>query len=73
MREGAVESPHAFNMYINDLRQHLETMHPQLCRLMGVIVAVILYADDAALPADSIEDLMLSAAVFEDTTPHKIA
>eukprot|EP00973_Karenia_brevis_P021827 3000930-Karenia_brevis.AAC.1 len=32
---------------------------------MEITVAIILYADDAALPADSIEDLQISAAIFE--------
>ena len=66
MREGAVESPHAFNMYVGDLRQKIEAAHPRLCKLMGVIVAVILYADDAAIPADSPEDLQLAADIFQD-------
>ena len=65
VREGAVESPHAFNMYVGDLRQ-LEELHPRLCRLMGVVVALLLYADDAAIPADSPEDLQLAASIFED-------
>jgi hypothetical protein len=65
VREGAVESPHAFNMYVDDLRSHLENSHPRLCRLMGVLVAVVLYADDAALPANSVEDLQLLADLFE--------
>eukprot|EP00973_Karenia_brevis_P003549 492500-Karenia_brevis.AAC.1 len=65
VREGAVESPSLFSMYINPLRQRLENQHPHLCRLLHVTVAVLLYADDAALPADSIEDLTLSAAILE--------
>jgi len=32
---------------------------------MGVTIAIILYADDAALPADSPEDLQLLASLFE--------
>ena len=66
VREGAVESPHAFNAYIDGLRTQLETQHPQLCRLMGITIAILLYADDAALPADSEEDLQRAAAIFED-------
>ena len=31
---------------------------------MGVLIAIILYADDAALPADSVEDLQLLASLF---------
>ena len=65
VREGAVESPHAFNMYIDGLRSHLEAVHPHLCRLLGFTIAVILYADDAALPADSEEDLQRMATLFE--------
>ena len=45
-------------------------MHPLLCRLLGVIVAVILYADDAAIPADSIEDLQLAASLCEEFCNH---
>ena len=30
------------------------------------MIALILYADDAALPADSAEDLQRSASIFED-------
>eukprot|EP00973_Karenia_brevis_P078866 10945429-Karenia_brevis.AAC.1 len=65
-REGAVESPHAFNMYIGGLRQKLEELHPRLCRLANLVIAVLLYADDAALPADNAEDLQLSTSIFED-------
>ena len=66
VREGSVESPHCFNMYVDGLRSRLESAHPRLCRLMGVIVAILLYADDAALPADSAEDLQLLATLFEE-------
>ena len=65
VREGAVESPHQFNMYIDDLKDLLETEHPNLCKMAGVILAVLLYADDAALPADSVEDLPKSAGIVE--------
>lgn len=57
VREGAVESPHAFSMYLNDLRSHLERQHPRLCHLLGIAIAVVLYANDAALPAESDDDL----------------
>jgi hypothetical protein len=65
-REGAVESPHLFNAYIGDLRGRLERLHPRLCKLLHITIAVLLYADDAALPADSAEDLELSAKIFEE-------
>ena len=65
VREGAVESPHQFNAYIDTLHERLVEEHPRLCKLFGVIIAVLLYADDAALPADSIEDLALSALILE--------
>ena len=61
----AVESPHQFNMYIDDLKDLLETEHPNLCKMAGVILAVLLYADDAALPADSAEDLQKSADIVD--------
>jgi hypothetical protein len=32
---------------------------------MGCIIAVLLYADDAAIPADSLEDLQLAASIAE--------
>jgi hypothetical protein len=66
VREGGVESPHLFNMFISPLKQKLLDLHPRLCRLLDVIVAVILYADDAALPADSVEDLQLAMSIFEE-------
>ena len=66
VREGAVESPHAFNIYVSDLRAYIESAHPRLCRLLGFAVAVILYADDAAFPADSAEDLQIAASLFEE-------
>ena len=66
VREGAVESPHAFNMYIGVLRDKLQAAHPRLCKMAHLIIAVLLYADDAALPADTEEDLQLSASIFED-------
>jgi hypothetical protein len=65
-REGAIESPHLFNVYIGDLRERLEGLHPRLCKLLHITIAVLLYADDAALPADSFEDLELSATIFEE-------
>lgn len=66
VREGAVESPHVFSIYVNDLKAHLESQHPRLCHLMGMMVAIILYADDAAIPADGAEDLQLAATLFEE-------
>eukprot|EP00973_Karenia_brevis_P036575 5042382-Karenia_brevis.AAC.1 len=66
VREGAVESPHLFNMYMSDLRQHLERNHPRLCKLAWLTIAVILYADDAVLPADGPEDLQLLADLFQE-------
>ena len=65
VREGATESPHLFNLYIDGLRQALVMQHPRLCTLLDVAVAIILYADDAALPADSAIDLQLSAEILE--------
>ena len=64
-REGAVESPHLFNIYISGLRARLEQEHPRLCTLLGCIIAALLYADDAAIPADSLEDLQLAASIAE--------
>ena len=64
-REGAVESPHLFNLYIGELHNRLANLHPRLCKLLHITIAILLYADDAALPADSLEDLALSAAIFE--------
>ena len=66
VREGAVESPHLFNMYIGELRTRLETLHPSLCKLLHITIVILLYADDAALPADSLEDLQLSLNIFVD-------
>ena len=65
-REGAVESPHLFNVYIDGLRNRLEIQHQRLCKLLNITIAVILYADDAVLPADSPEDLEASAKIFEE-------
>ena len=66
VREGGVESPHQFNAFIDPLRARLEGEHPRLCRLYDVTIAVLMYADDAALPADSVEDLILTARIVED-------
>jgi len=66
VREGAVESPHFFNAYISDIRSRLEARHPHLCRLLHIIIPILLYADDAALPADSAADLQLSMQIFEE-------
>ena len=65
VREGVIESRHAFNVYIDDMRSHLESLHPRLCRLLGVKVAVVLYSDDAAIPADNAEHLHLAATMLE--------
>ena len=32
---------------------------------MGCIIAALLYAEDAAIPADSLEDLTLAVKIFE--------
>eukprot|EP00973_Karenia_brevis_P093487 12417531-Karenia_brevis.AAC.1 len=32
---------------------------------MGLTISILLYADDAALPADSEKDLQMSARIFE--------
>eukprot|EP00973_Karenia_brevis_P037338 5147057-Karenia_brevis.AAC.1 len=40
-------------------------MHPRLCKLLHLTVTILLYADDAAIPADSEEDLQLAAEIFE--------
>eukprot|EP00973_Karenia_brevis_P002616 356839-Karenia_brevis.AAC.1 len=39
VREGAVESPHLFNMYVSDLRLYLERGHPNLCQLACITIA----------------------------------
>jgi len=67
VREGAVESPHMFNAYIEGIRSRLEAQHPRICRMFELAVPILLYADDAALPADSAEDLALSVAIFESS------
>ena len=33
--------------------------------MLGVTIALVLYADDAAIPADSAEDLRLAIEIFE--------
>eukprot|EP00973_Karenia_brevis_P077291 10735822-Karenia_brevis.AAC.1 len=53
-------------MYVGDLRRRLEMRHPRLCTLLHLTISVLLYADDAALPADSAEDLGVSMAIFEE-------
>eukprot|EP00973_Karenia_brevis_P072634 10089321-Karenia_brevis.AAC.1 len=50
---------------MHGLRQRLESQHPNLCTLLNITIAVLLYADDAALPADSLQDLQLSADLFQ--------
>lgn len=65
VREGAVESPYQFNGFMAPLRAYLEARHPSLCSLAQITIAVILFADDAALPADSSADLVLLASLFE--------
>lgn len=65
VREGAVESPHQFSMYINDAKAALEARHPRLCKLLDVTIALLMYADDAAIPADTAEDLQLAVEIFE--------
>lgn len=66
VREGGVESPHQFNMYIGEFRERLEANNPRLCRLLHLTIAVLLYADDAALPPDSFVDLEVSVKIFVD-------
>eukprot|EP00973_Karenia_brevis_P019313 2647441-Karenia_brevis.AAC.1 len=39
VREGAVESPLQFSMYVDGLRRRLEHEHPHLCRMMHIVVA----------------------------------
>lgn len=64
-REGAIKSPHFFNVYIAGLRERLECGHPRLCKMMSITVAILLYTDDAAIPADTPEDLQLAADIAE--------
>ena len=64
VREGAVEFPHCFNAYIDGAKSALEAQHPRLCTMMGITIAMLLYADDAAIPADTAEDLQLPADIF---------
>ena len=64
-REGAIESPHLFNVYIASLRERLESGHPRLCKTMDITIAILLYADDAAIPVDTPEDLQLAADIAE--------
>ena len=59
-----MESPHLFNIYVGDLRSRLEKLHPRLCKFLHLTIAIILYADDAALPADIADDLALSTEIF---------
>eukprot|EP00973_Karenia_brevis_P004028 555334-Karenia_brevis.AAC.1 len=66
VREGAVESPNLFNAYFDEISARLLALHPRLCKLIDIVIPILLYADDAALPADSIEDLALSLAIFEE-------
>lgn len=65
VREGSVEGPHHFSMYINGIKERLETQHPRLCEMLGVTIALLLFADDAAIPADSAADLQLAADIFQ--------
>ena len=52
-------------MYIAGMRVLLEQEHPRLCTLMGYIIAVLFYADDAAMPSHILEDLQLAAFIAE--------
>ena len=52
-------------MYINGLKAALESQHPRLCRIAGITIALLLYADDAAIPAETPEDLQLAAEILE--------
>ena len=56
-REGSVEAPHQFNVYISALRLRLEAEHPRLCKLMFVTIAVLRYAEDAGGPRNKCKDL----------------
>ena len=60
-----MESPHAFNLYIDYLRHRLDADHPLLCKLMDCYIALLLYAEDAKLPADSAEGLQIAATIEE--------
>eukprot|EP00973_Karenia_brevis_P075389 10472842-Karenia_brevis.AAC.1 len=51
-------------MYVAELRTRLEQHHPRLCQMGHILIIILLYADDAALPADSVEDLQLAADIF---------
>ena len=64
VREGSVELH--FSVYINGIKERLESRHPRLCTLLGITVALLLFADDAAIPAGSADDLQLAASILED-------
>eukprot|EP00973_Karenia_brevis_P069969 9727813-Karenia_brevis.AAC.1 len=65
-REGSVEAPHHFNTFIASLREELEAQRTGLCKLLTFTISVLLYADDAAILADSAEDLVISARILEE-------
>ena len=52
--------------YMEPLRERLTSEHHRICKLLDVMIAILLYADDVALPADSIEDLIVSARILEE-------
>ena len=50
---------------MNPLRARLQAEHPSLSKLLHITIAILLYAHDAALPADSADGLQHSATIFE--------
>ena len=56
--------PHLFNAYIDPLRRRLESENPCLCKLFGIALAIVLYADEAARPADDLASLQRSLDIL---------
>lgn len=60
MRQGCPLKPILFNIYINDLEQELRRRREEGALISpetGVKVYALLYADDAAIIADRLEEL----------------
>ena len=53
-------------MFIAPATEYLQRLNPRLCYLLDVAIPLLLYADDAEIPADSAENLQVAASIFEE-------
>ena len=66
LRQGCILSPCLFTLFINDLPGELERGGARGIDLRDMVVRILMYADDGALVARSMEDLQLMLDILHE-------